>query len=321
MSNGSYRDVIIDNFGRAIDSVSVTVKLQGTGTLATIFSDRAGTALANPFTNEADGSFEFWASADIRLDVTFSKTGVTFDNTDTLDIEVSGFVADSAVTDAKIAATGVTTRSKLPAAVAYEDEANIFTFDQKISKAAPILLFDNTTASATGGLIGSTSADVVAMRLNETAVDTQEDAAKPSWSVQLENDIYRLYRKPPAGAYAVVSAIDNTGKQTVGTVPLARMGLVVVDASTAVSANSAAAVLLSSAITNPVFYIISLRSSSTIIGWHTGTSVSAAEAVLADLHSTISREAAGGTADQLNLVNGTGVNDTAVYKVYTLTEV
>src|SRR3990170_1349548 len=89
MANGYFRGHIIDSYGRPISSVSVAVDLTGTSTDATLYSDRAGTSLANPFTNEVDGSFEFWASTTDYYDVTFTKGGVTFDNTDYVNIEVS----------------------------------------------------------------------------------------------------------------------------------------------------------------------------------------------------------------------------------------
>lgn len=43
-------------------------------------------------------------------------------------------VAGGAITDSKIAASGITTRSKLPSPIAYEDEANVFTANQQLAK-------------------------------------------------------------------------------------------------------------------------------------------------------------------------------------------
>lgn len=319
MANGSYRDSILDNFGRALDGVSVTVKLQGTANLATIFSDRAGTALANPFTNEADGSFEFWADVLNRYDATFSKTGVTFDNTDRLDLEVTGSLSDNSVPDVKIATSGITTRSKLPAAVSYEDEGNIFTVDQKISKANPILLLDNTTAANVGGWIGAVSADIVSFRLNETSEGVQEDATKPSYAFQLENDRVDIDRKPPGGAYANLVRWDSAGKQVAGTVPLARMaGAALLDATTGLVTNSEALVVIQAVTNVHKFYIWSIRDDATSF-WAQGTRVTFSETVVAGLHSVIMRGSTSGN-DSIVLTNGGAGTNSAAYKVYQMVE-
>lgn len=70
--------------GNAIPSVTVTVNLAGTATLATLFSDNVFTPLANPFASNADGTYQFY-TADGRFDVVLSKTGFTFTNTETTD--------------------------------------------------------------------------------------------------------------------------------------------------------------------------------------------------------------------------------------------
>jgi hypothetical protein len=46
--------------GYVIASTSVTVKLTGTSTNATIYSDAAGTSKSNPFTAAADGFYSFY---------------------------------------------------------------------------------------------------------------------------------------------------------------------------------------------------------------------------------------------------------------------
>ena len=46
---------------------------------------------------------------------------------------VAAQIASATITDALIASSGITTRSKLPSALAYEDEANIYTLDQTFS--------------------------------------------------------------------------------------------------------------------------------------------------------------------------------------------
>src|SRR5713101_2166347 len=65
--------------GAVVFGVRVTVKLAGTNTLATLFQDEAGTLpLANPFTNDAVyGTVDFYAAEGI-YDITFVKTGYTF---------------------------------------------------------------------------------------------------------------------------------------------------------------------------------------------------------------------------------------------------
>jgi hypothetical protein len=84
---GSIRGTILDATGVPIDSVTVTVKLTGTSNLATLYTDRDGIgSLGNPFTNESDGSWVFFADNSLSYDITFAKTGVVFDNTDYVDI-------------------------------------------------------------------------------------------------------------------------------------------------------------------------------------------------------------------------------------------
>lgn len=55
---------------------TVTVKIAGTSTLATLYSDEIGTPKSNPFTsNSIDASFEFYVDVG-RFDITFSGTGI-----------------------------------------------------------------------------------------------------------------------------------------------------------------------------------------------------------------------------------------------------
>lgn len=221
MANGYYRDVIIDNYGRPLTGVTITVYLTGTLNLATLYSNRAGSlALANPFTNESgDGSFEFWADTTERYDIVFSKSGITFDNTDYTDVDV-GFlpdgaidtakladgavttvkIADSQITDAKV--ISITTRAKLPSQLAYEDEANTFTSDQTIAKSTALLTINDTSGTAEGRLKLARSGTGRTLRDNGT-------------EFQIVN----------AAFSATIVGIDNTGKMTTGIVPLARMGV------------------------------------------------------------------------------------------------
>lgn len=62
-------------FQRSYPSCTVTVYAAGTTTLSTIYSDNAGTALANPFTAAASGRFTFYA-ANGNYDVRLSGAGI-----------------------------------------------------------------------------------------------------------------------------------------------------------------------------------------------------------------------------------------------------
>ena len=79
-----FAGVVVDSKGAPMTGVTVTVNLAG-GSAATIYSDNGVTTKSNPFTNDANGSYEFYA-ADDRYDVVLSKTGVTFVAADTSDI-------------------------------------------------------------------------------------------------------------------------------------------------------------------------------------------------------------------------------------------
>jgi hypothetical protein len=79
-----YTGVVIDAKGAPMAGVTVQVNVAG-GSAASIFSDNSATAKANPFINDANGSFEFYA-ANGRYDIVLSKTGVTFVAADTADI-------------------------------------------------------------------------------------------------------------------------------------------------------------------------------------------------------------------------------------------
>jgi hypothetical protein len=76
---------VIDAKGAPMTGVTVTVKDAGTANNASIFSDNGSTAKANPFLNDANGSYEFYA-ANGRYDIQLVKTGVTFVAADTSDI-------------------------------------------------------------------------------------------------------------------------------------------------------------------------------------------------------------------------------------------
>lgn len=57
-----YQNNLQDQFGNAIGGVTVTVRLVSGGALATLFSDDGVTGKTNPFTNDTDGEFFFYAS-------------------------------------------------------------------------------------------------------------------------------------------------------------------------------------------------------------------------------------------------------------------
>ncbi len=79
-----YPGVVIDAKGGPLSGVTVQVNVAG-GSAATIYSDNGVTAKANPFVNDANGSFEFYA-ANGRYDLVLTKTGVTFVAADTQDV-------------------------------------------------------------------------------------------------------------------------------------------------------------------------------------------------------------------------------------------
>ncbi len=63
-----YINNVQDTFGNAVGSVTVTIRDNPGGGLSTIFSDNAGSAKSNPFTNDSDGEFFFYA-VDGRYDI------------------------------------------------------------------------------------------------------------------------------------------------------------------------------------------------------------------------------------------------------------
>lgn len=81
--------------------MTVTVNQAGTVTLATLFSDNAFTPLANPFTSNTDGTYQFYTK-DGRYDVVLTKTGFTFTASETADLRVDDRV--SVVSPAQITA-------------------------------------------------------------------------------------------------------------------------------------------------------------------------------------------------------------------------
>jgi len=80
-----YFNLVQDSAGNALSGVTVTVYDTGTSTVSTLYSSNTGSAQANPFTNDSDGSFEFYA-ANGRYDVVYTKTGYTFTAANSTDI-------------------------------------------------------------------------------------------------------------------------------------------------------------------------------------------------------------------------------------------
>jgi hypothetical protein len=74
----------LDNAGNALAQPTVTVYLGGSTSAATIYGSNVFAALANPFTGNVDGTWEFYAR-DGRYDVAISKTGYSFGTTVTYD--------------------------------------------------------------------------------------------------------------------------------------------------------------------------------------------------------------------------------------------
>ena len=151
-------------------------------------------------------------------------TSPTISGTLTGNVVQTGNIVNGTIADVDIDATGISTRTKIPSALAYEDEANTLT--------------GINTFSAANSLVRKQAGDTVGMRLLRSSsviqglslnlLDdlTAENTDVPSWDItfNLTTDSAAISRKAPNnGARANVVGWDNTGKQTVGTVPLARI--------------------------------------------------------------------------------------------------
>lgn len=98
-----FLDGVVNQYGRPVPNVGVTVYLPGTTTLATIYSDELITQKTNPFTADAYGMLDFYAvvgNYDVALSggspaITPVKYTVTV-----------GAQAGSGVTQAKVISTG-----------------------------------------------------------------------------------------------------------------------------------------------------------------------------------------------------------------------
>lgn len=63
MANSVWQGTVQDASGNIVTGAEVSVYDEGTGTLATIFSDIGGTALTNPFFSDSNGFAQFYAAA------------------------------------------------------------------------------------------------------------------------------------------------------------------------------------------------------------------------------------------------------------------
>lgn len=70
-----YSSAVLSRSGNAIPGVSVTVRLAGTSTSASLYSDNGVTATANPLTTNDDGEYAFYA-ANGRYDLVLSGGGI-----------------------------------------------------------------------------------------------------------------------------------------------------------------------------------------------------------------------------------------------------
>ena len=71
-----YHNMIIDTATGEGKQATITVYDAGTANLSTIYSDPAGTPLANPFTTDSVGRFDFFADMAF-YDIQVSGVGIT----------------------------------------------------------------------------------------------------------------------------------------------------------------------------------------------------------------------------------------------------
>lgn len=73
-----YISVVQDTVGNVVPGTTITAKIAGTSTLATLYSDTLCSAtMANPLTSLSDGTFSFYTT-DGRFDLFFVKSGYSF---------------------------------------------------------------------------------------------------------------------------------------------------------------------------------------------------------------------------------------------------
>ena len=201
--------------------------------------------------------------------------------------------------------------SSVESTPAMKDAANAFTADNGLKR---------VYGAATFGMrLGGYTVNDGGVNINRTEADGQDDASKVSWGIlfNVVTDVANLQRAPAGGARANLVTWDNTGKMSAGSVPLARIGTVIIDSSSVVTGNTATSVTIEASTGAHVFYIYTIRGNNSQV--IQGTSVTTAEAVTAAFHSFIGMP--GGTGNNtLELVNGTSGSITATYKIYKITE-
>lgn len=103
-----------------------------------------------------------------------------------------------------ISAAGTFAKSDLPSAIAYEDEGNIFSESQKVSKATPQCAWQ--------------------LRRTDRAIDT---GGLWQFAIDGSGNAYIQCNTAAAGDFSTSTflSLDNTGKMTAGTVPLGRVGV------------------------------------------------------------------------------------------------
>lgn len=79
------RGAATDSTGAPVAGVSITVNKAGTSTPVSLYSDDGITTLSNPFTNDSNGTFEFYTPSE-RIDIVPSKAGITVVASDWTDI-------------------------------------------------------------------------------------------------------------------------------------------------------------------------------------------------------------------------------------------
>lgn len=98
-----YADVVQDSQGNVIPSVTVTINTAGTGSPASLYSNKTcTTTLANPLTSDASGGFKFFTTNG-RYDLVFAKVGFSIPSK----TDVLLFDAGDAATYGAITSTGL----------------------------------------------------------------------------------------------------------------------------------------------------------------------------------------------------------------------
>jgi len=78
MANSAWQGTIQNSTGDIVVGAEISVYDEGTGTLATIFSDIGGAALSNPFFSDSNGFAQFYAGAgQYRITATESGSGLS----------------------------------------------------------------------------------------------------------------------------------------------------------------------------------------------------------------------------------------------------